>query len=189
MNNIELNFIGTTTDWKNTLKCELNKLGLKYTSEMLDNMCAAINIKLTTFLIRLGYRPNLTHTYRVGLAKRIGKYGLAIKINTNSLFFENIVYFVDTSYTNGFDVNMVVDNVELATKDMLFFKVGNPISFNYEKDYAEIKQKTKTLQDMLDNKVAPERVKTALLEISAIVDNDMERKNNSEKARFGIDET
>ena len=177
MKDLRFKYDDTIDNWKCVFKEGLEQAGIIYDDEMISNMCGSLSSKIIKYLTLMGYRPNNTYSYRVGLARRLGKEGLAMKITTNKIFWKYLEYFTDIEdYSKCFNVEVVVDNIELATKDLIFVGVKTNKSHleinqpTYSEEYAEITKKLDIIKVMTQNCEEPKVVKDIIIEISDILD-------------------
>lgn len=125
MEDVILKYDDTLNNWRNTFKEALDNAGIVNDETMLSSMVRSLNLALKTYLTNMGYRPNATYSYRKGLTQRLKTHGLKINIKTNYIFWKYLEYFTDVEdYSNCFDISIDIENIEVATKDMLFFAVN-----------------------------------------------------------------
>mgnify|MGYP003290846511 FL=1 len=82
MDDIILNYDDTLDTWRKTFKEALDNAGVVNDETMLSSMVRSLNLTLKEYLTNMGYRPNLTYSYRKGLTQRLKTHGLKINIKT-----------------------------------------------------------------------------------------------------------
>lgn len=177
MKDIKLKYDDTIENWKLTFKENLEQMGIVYTDEMLFNMCSSLNNSLIIYLTKMGYRPNLSYSYRVGLTKRLSKHGLALSITTNRLFWKYLEYFTDLdNYSSCFNIDIEVVDKELATKDLIFvgvktnqdrLEIRQP---THSEEYAEITQKLDIVKGLVGVCTEKQILQDIITDISDILD-------------------
>lgn len=177
MKDIIINYTDSFTNWENKFKEKLDEAGVLHTDEMIYNICSSLSNTIIAYLSANGYRPNNTYSYRVGLAKRLEKHGLAISIRTNALLWKYLEYFTDlTDYSKCFDIKIYIDNIDIATKDLIFVGVSTnklqgmvpqPI---YSEEYAKITQKLDLLKVMVKNELEPKLIKEIVEQITDMLE-------------------
>lgn len=177
MKDIVFKFADNVDDWKLTIIDSLQKASITYDNIMLNNMCNSLNTAILRYLTKVGYRPNKTQSYRLGLLKRLSKYGLGVKMTTNNIFWKYLEYFTDVEdYSKCFNIEILIVNVEKATKDLIFvgvktnkdnLEIKQP---TYSEDYAKITEKLDLVKVMADKCLDPKVLKDTIMEIINILD-------------------
>lgn len=177
MRDIILKFDDTISGWKDTFIEGLEQAGIVYDDTMLNNMCNSLNNAIIRYLTRMGYKPNKTQSYRLGLIKRLYKYGLGVHMATNRIFWKYLEYFTDVEdYSKCFNIEILIVNVEKATKDLIFvgvktnkdnLEIKQP---TYSEDYAKITEKLDLVKVMADKCLDPKVLKDTIMEIINILD-------------------
>lgn len=176
MKDIVFKFADNIDDWKLTIIDSLQKASITYDNIMLNNMCNSLNTAILRYLTKVGYRPNKTQSYRLGLLKRLSKYGLGVKMTTNNIFWKYLEYFTDIEdYSKCFNVEIIIENVEIATKDLIFVGVKTNSGLEvkqptHSEDYAKITEKLELVKTMADKCMDPRILKKTIMEIVNILD-------------------
>lgn len=75
-------------------------------------------------MFSVGYKPKDNLSYRKNLVDRLKREGLKLSIISNRILWLYLEYFLDLDdYTDCFDISIVVDNIEVATKNTIFISV------------------------------------------------------------------
>ena len=177
MKDIIINYTDSFTNWENKFKEKLDEAGVLHTDEMIYNICSSLSNTIIAYLSANGYRPNNTYSYRVGLAKRLEKHGLAISIRTNALLWKYLEYFTDiTDYSKCFNIKIEIENLELATKDLIFVSVNTDHKAAFveqptlSEEYTKVKDKLNFLKGLVDKDADKRLIKDMLNHIIDIVD-------------------
>ena len=123
MKTFELNFTDTSSDWYYKIKKYLNINKIIYTEEDIINIVTSVENLIISYLKSQYYRPKNLVSYRRNLSKKLKRYGLRVKIKSNKLLYGLILNPNTNIYTSGFNINLIIDNLEIATKDLIFVKV------------------------------------------------------------------
>lgn len=121
---IEIKYEETYDKWADTIRKGLEARNIVYDSKMINRIQNSIKIKVNTYLINVGYKPKENLGYREGLIYRLKKEGLKLTIKSNKTLWKYLEYFLDLDdYTNCFDVQIEIGDLEVATKDTIFISV------------------------------------------------------------------
>lgn len=174
---IEIIYSSTQEEWREAFKKGLDEHGIIYTDEMITNMCVSLNNTIYRYLTFIGYRPKFTHQYRVGFTKRMGDAGLKLSIYTNNLMWKYLEYFTDIKdYSKCFDINIVISDYDMATKDMIFVgvsrdnKIGVANHPKYSKDYISLTRQIELLKIMANKDLDRDIIQNMLKQIIDILD-------------------
>lgn len=177
MKEVYIKYDSSTDDWKECLKVGLEEHGVIYNDTMLSNMCNSLESTTIKFLTDAGYKPRKGLMYRRGFITRISKHGLTLSIKTNYIFWKYLEYFNDlTDYSKCFDISIDIDNLELATKDMIFIGVNTNNTqgiVNHPlhcEEYADITKKLEFVKSLVDKSDDTRIIKDMLDHIIDVVD-------------------
>lgn len=177
MQEVFIKYDTTFEEWSNEFKKGLEEHGVVYNDTMLSAICNSLNNTITKYLTAIGYRPRGTQSYRKGFINKLKQNGLAFNIKTNYVFWKYLEYFTDlTEYSRGFDLSIDIENIELATKDMIFVSVNGVDTqgvVNHPlhcEEYTDILNKLEFVKGLVDKNADVRIIKDMLNHITDIVD-------------------
>ena len=121
---IELKYDESYNKWAEKIERGLDRNNVAHTSTMINRIQSSAIKKCESYLLSIGYKPRNHLSYRKNLASRLASEGLKLSIKSNRILWLYLDYFLDIDdYTNCFDVEVIIDNIEVATKNTIFISV------------------------------------------------------------------
>lgn len=117
MSMVELNFNYDSDDtkWKNKFEQYLIGQGIKYNNELLDSFVNSIYAATYRYLVKCGYRPSNSLTYRRNLVSRLYRDGYIIVITTNDILDLYLKTFIDLDdFSNA--INVYIKKYDIMSK-------------------------------------------------------------------------
>lgn len=110
--------------WAKKITHALDSRRIIYDSMMINRIQSSVIKKCESYLLSVGYKPQNHLSYRKNLVSRLSREGLKLSIKSNRILWKYLEYFIDLDdYTKCFDVEIIVDDLEKATKDTIFISV------------------------------------------------------------------
>ena len=177
MLDVKIKYDEPTSSWGTQFKEALDENGIIYDEQMILNICRSLDNTVCDFLYANGYKPRPNLSYRVGLIKRLRKNGLTLSITTNYVFWKYLEYFTDiTDYSKCFNIKIEIENLELATKDLIFVSVNTDHKTAFveqptlSEEYTKVKDKLNFLRGLVDKDADKRLIKHMLNHIIDLVD-------------------
>ena len=121
---IEIRYEETYDRWAKEISNILEKRHIVYDTKTINRIQQSILKKTNDYLFSVGYKPKDNLSYRKNLVDRLKREGLKLSIISNRILWLYLEYFLDLDdYTDCFDISIVVDNIEVATKNTIFISV------------------------------------------------------------------
>lgn len=121
---IEIKYEEAYDRWADRIANALDKRNIVYDSKMINRIQKSVIDKTDAYLISVGYKPKDNLGYREGLVYRLKKEGLKLTIRSNRILWKYLEYFLDLDdYTNCFDIQIEIGDINIATKDTIFISV------------------------------------------------------------------
>lgn len=115
---LNFNYDSDDTEWKNKFEQYLLGKNIKYNNELLDNFVNSIYAATYRYLVKCGYHPNNSLTYRRNLVSRLYRDGYIIVISTNEILDLYLKTFIDLDdfskaisvYIKKYDIMSIKNN-------------------------------------------------------------------------------
>lgn len=121
---IEIKYDESYDVWAKKIAHVLDKREIFYDSKTINRIQSSIVKQCESYLLSVGYKPQNHLSYRKNLMSRLSREGLTLSIKSNRILWLYLEHFLDLDdYTKCFDIEIVIDNIEKATKDTIFISV------------------------------------------------------------------